>query len=119
MINKIKITTLKEKNQKIVNIHYLKSKNGRNIFTTKHDGHYLICVKNKGWKKKDKSLELFVYIKINSENMDKPDLSKLIQNKDITAIQSKIQKIIKKVVLNFFIISGRKNHRSPKKRNKR
>ncbi len=88
----ISIQIISEKSGDILKREYLKEAKGKISFHATEGGHYKICVGyHGGWTF---PYQTMVVLKINSDNMDEPDLSKAIKVNDTEAIHEKARTIL-------------------------
>lgn len=91
-LNQIQIYIKKENSSEVLKREYLKAETGKFSFNADTDDTYRICVSyHGGWKI---PYQAIIGLKISSENMDQPDLSKAIKLEDLDFVHKKTTEII-------------------------
>lgn len=93
ILNKIYIYVSNEPDGKILLSNQLNKAKGKFSFHADKEGYYKICVRYvQGWGMGSK--ELIMGIKINSDNMDEPDITSAIKFQDLDIAHQKVKEIL-------------------------
>jgi hypothetical protein len=90
-VKHIQITVSEDESGIVLHTHEVKTQQGKFSFHSGGHGYYGICMQMTGWKNQRK---MFMSVKLNSDNMEEPDLMKALKNADIDPVHAKAREIL-------------------------
>jgi hypothetical protein len=93
ILQNVHLQIINDTTKQAVKTEVIKKEKGKVSYHTEEEGYYRICVRyHAGWGQSNPQLTMG--IKINSDNMDEPDIKSALKTKDLDPVHLKIKELL-------------------------